>query len=1392
MLGYKASPPSSACLGAPISPSQHSIIERLESMLDYFLHMPQFEGVDLGRAHGKFSELISHIQELPWCKLRLEDLNSISACLKFEFDPYGKHFAFPSSHSNEPEPECHRCDASTAAKPSVGAMQVQADRVKWKSPPSFQAGDFLDDPLVRAAFEDPEVLRKDHPARVRCPKAELLKLASKWDDLDACMLIPSSSKNFEEAVGLFCVPKDHLNDRLIVNPVTINSRMNTVTRSTKELAPGCMLGLLHLEDHQAFRFSADDLTDYYYTFVVSEQRAFRNALRLEFDASEVQHFKCFQPELEGQKVLICLKTLAMGDNLAVGVAQQSHGNVLRLLVGSLKPEETLRYRASIPRSDFIELLAIDDHVGLQKLPKADLPKNPYLRDSLVFEKAAKAYQKVGLIQQEKKQRRNQTSGVILGADFDGVAGKVMAPRSRIAVLCLITLVLAHKGRATPRILSTVLGCWIHVLLFRRVLFAIISSLFNEGRGLKQDDVFCLSRQSICELHLLATLGPLAQSDLRAKYSSRVYCTDASPAGGAVCYAQVGTKVSQEIWRHTEQRGFYTKLLSPASATLVEHGLDSDVADNFCSQPPSDPALMSPSVFNVPSSLSEGILYDCCEIFRGSGNWSAAHSFIGLTVHDGFGLDGRHLRCSDLCDDSTMHELLSLALRRVVRDFHAGVPLLSFGAFHKPQIRSNQYPFGFDTKDSLTAYHNKLAQRTCFVLTIALLSGAFISVEQPQNSRLYRLHCYRVLIRLGCVISHYAFCSFGSGFHKPSKWLHNKPWLVKLESKCTCGGSGSHFRIEGAFTTQSVQLFDSMCKPNAVSVYGRLPRPGEDVAAFSAAYPVPLVRRMALGLHAVTTGFSEHMPESVRERSLAEVEVVDSSLGATLVHESLYPPREWFDDPEWISELINSCAFHESFRFKFKKPGHINVNETRTFKSLIKSLAKTDPDTRSVALLDSRVTIGAAAKGRSSSYAISRVLQGTIPYIVGGGLFLGCLHCYSAENRADDPSRDRPVRPPSREQPAWLIELQQGKTWRFDQVVASSAIPKIAARWLRFLLLLGGDIERNPGPSERPHGRGKLDLTKGFAKVTSERMAKCIEGFRRWVEDEASISWDALVNNPQGVCMALRGYGLYCFETGLPRYLFVYAITGIQDVFPLTRNFMTLAWQIDKKWQIHEPGTCRSVLLPLVIRAAVCLGCMWSWHCWVAITLIGFAAMLHPSEMMALERRDLIFPADVCRDTESLFVRIRDPKTARFARRQHGRIDDQCIIQVAEHVFGALPPSTKLFPGSINVFRKQWNSIMLHLGVPHSQSDRGATPGVLRGSGATFLYTASEDLTWVAWRGRWARQRTLEYYLQEVGAFVLVHSLKPAAKFKIQQLSEAAWSVLYQTYALQGSNSRADG
>ena len=181
--------------------------------------------------------------------------------------------------------------------------------------------------------------------------------------------------------------------------------------------------------------------------------------------------------------------------------------------------------------------------------------------------------------------------------------------------------------------------------------------------------------------------------------------------------------------------------------------------------------------------------------------------------------------------------------------------------------------------------------------------------------------------------------------------------------------------------------------------------------------------------------------------------------------------------------------------------------------------------------------------------------------------------------------------------------------------------------------------------------------------------------------------------------------------------------------------MSPAWQVDRKWQAAEPGECRPVISAPVVQAMTALALAWQWPRFAGILLIGFLCMLHPAEYVHLTRGDLILPSDAMSSEAVGYIHVRNPKTARFARRQHCRLEDSSVLAFVEAVFGTLPFDSPLYPRSTNTLRCQWNAILAR-----KQSDKGCTPGVLRGSGATYLYLNTEDIGKVAWRGRWARQK----------------------------------------------------
>lgn len=309
-LGHIKKPPVAARAGFPLSLEQVGMLDRLESLVDHFARAGTFTAASLGRSADKLDRLLQAAKELPEVFQEV-DLTAVVSHVKDVFDPYGKpsDFVTPSRDFSSPEPEqsseLPREGPTSSQKISFdvyNAKPVIADRIKWEHSPQFDPRPFLVDPVVRHAFEDPNFLRlpeelwERKPAgKIHCSRAEVLKLAQKWDAKGACRIFSSSQVKHDEAVGIFAVAKDQDYDRLILNPVVVNSRMKAYSNYTKQLAPGCMIGLVQLEDDEVLRISADDLAEMYYTFRVPDSRAIRNIVYV----SDSKH-----PNLHTFRVLI--------------------------------------------------------------------------------------------------------------------------------------------------------------------------------------------------------------------------------------------------------------------------------------------------------------------------------------------------------------------------------------------------------------------------------------------------------------------------------------------------------------------------------------------------------------------------------------------------------------------------------------------------------------------------------------------------------------------------------------------------------------------------------------------------------------------------------------------------------------------------------------------------------------------------------------------------------------------------------------------------------------------------------------------------------------------------------------------------------------------------------
>eukprot|EP00438_Fugacium_kawagutii_P027606 Skav231509 [mRNA] locus=scaffold84:210964:211779:+ [translate_table: standard] len=261
--------------------------------------------------------------------------------------------------------------------------------------------------------------------------------------------------------------------------------------------------------------------------------------------------------------------------------------------------------------------------------------------------------------------------------------------------------------------------------------------------------------------------------------------------------------------------------------------------------------------------------------------------------------------------------------------------------------------------------------------------------------------------------------------------------------------------------------------------------------------------------------------------------------------------------------------------------------------------------------------------------------------------------------------------------------------------------------------------------------------------------------------------------------ALIGYGKHLFYEGYPKYQFAETINAVVDRFPSYKGLISAAWNTLKKWEEAEPGERAMVMPSALFQAAVSLALLWKWPRFAGAMLLGFHGLLRPAEILPLTRQDLILRRDVMSSEAICYVKILHSKTSRFMLRQHARISDELTVSFLDAVFGCLAGTDLLFGCSQSLFRSRWNRLFKTLGIPTSEKLQGVTPKSLRGSGASWLYHTTEDISRILWRGRWQARRTSEHYLQDVMGQVLLSNLSQDLRDTISLLSEASSFLLVE-------------
>ena len=125
-----------------------------------------------------------------------------------------------------------------------------------------------------------------------------------------------------------------------------------------------------------------------------------------------------------------------------------------------------------------------------------------------------------------------------------------------------------------------------------------------------------------------------------------------------------------------------------------------------------------------------------------------------------------------------------------------------------------------------------------------------------------------------------------------------------------------------------------------------------------------------------------------------------------IFESVFLPTRMTPLNEELEVLIEGFAWRGLGGYRFNRTEHIDIQEFAALKNELKRLVSRRGIVRGrrVVLVDSRVVVGAWAKGRSSSRRLSRSLRGAIGWSVLGLCKLKVVWVNTKVNPADDVSR----------------------------------------------------------------------------------------------------------------------------------------------------------------------------------------------------------------------------------------------------------------------------------------------------------------------------------------------------------------------------------------------------
>lgn len=275
----------------------------------------------------------------------------------------------------------------------------------------------------------------------------------------------------------------------------------------------------------------------------------------------------------------------------------------------------------------------------------------------------------------------------------------------------------------------------------------------------------------------------------------------------------------------------------------------------------------------------------------------------------------------------------------------------------------------------------------------------------------------------------------------------------------------------------------------------------------------------------------------------------------------------------------------------------------------------------------------------------------------------------------------------------------------------------------------------------------------------------------------------LAFNVPALSVLVTDFIQYAYENHIPFLKARHALLSVQYVCRHAKGKMKGSWDAIESWQHELEVSMRPPMPLLVLEVLVGLarvlgfaqlesGCHQLAGEYFAFAIVldaAFFALLRPGEMFALSSDVIALPEQHGLSGEFAVVAIEKTKNPRsFGRKQFAVVRHARPTRWLSWALAGRPKAFRLWPWTPTRFRKRLAFLSEELGLTQC----GLVPGSARAGGTTHFYLEGVDPGRLRFWCRHGAEQTLNHYVQEATATLILSKLEPHILARLESLRKA--------------------